>query len=510
MKRSGWTNKSWLKIAGLIVAAPAMLVGCAGGFVDVGGVIGDTASDFLNTGRTLSFFQAVQVDPRSEDSAGPQFVVAADLNADGNMDLVSAWNQSQPVQIHLQERTAGGGIRFVTTILAGNTPVVSVAGLTVADFDQDGAMDIAVLVKDSLVAGPLCLDAQAPAEGLSGVIVVYFGPSDSDQADQALAWNEVPIGTSFIQGAGESTGRAEEGGFTSLSTGDMDGDTDLDLVVAWNSDCGDGGSADAVIFTNQGPGASRDGTWTAVRIPDSVPKGGPIKSIALGDFDQDGDLDVVATFPLAQTMNVRWYRNPVSDTPDDYHVSDGQWQVGLVGQIATGADVVRTGDLDQDGLLDVVVRSSNGKVIQWLRGPEGATTLPLRALPWQVYTLAEYLERTPEGIALGDINNDGQLEVVASAEGGISWFNSEAANSVYDQWVENLIIDDQPSDDGSTDPATTDPNVTPDEVGESTSMNSVLIVDLDDDGENDIITTLDRTGLSGLTNDALVWFRSLR
>lgn len=509
MKHSALTRGSLLRIGCLLAAVPVMLIGCAGAFVNVPGAVGGAVVDFLNTGRTLSFFQAVQVDPRSEDTAGPQFVVSADLNDDGLMDLVSAWNQSQPVQIHLQERT-GGGIRFVTTILAGNTPVVSVAGLAVSDFDQDGAMDIAVLVKDSLVAGPLCLDAQAPPEGLSGVIVIYFGPTDSGQSGQALAWNEIPVGTSFIQGAGEAAGRTEEGGFTALSVGDMDGDGDMDLVVAWNSDCGDGGSADVVIFTNQGPGAVRDGTWTGARIPDSVPKGGPIKSVALGDIDVDGDLDVVATFPTAPTMNVRWYRNPAVDTPDDYHISDGQWQTGLIAQIATGADVIRTGDLDRDGQLDVVVRSTAGKVVQWLRGPEGATTLPLRAIPWQVYTLAEYLERTPEGIALGDLNNDGQLELVASAEGGISWFNSQAAASVYDQWVENLIIDDQPNDQGSNDPATTDPNVTPAEVGESTSMNSVLIVDLDGDGENDIITTLDRSGLSGLSNDALVWFHSLR
>lgn len=508
MMQSAWTSNAGRWMGGCLLAGTIVLAGCAGAFVGAPGGGGSTI-DFLSTGRTLSFFQAVQVDPRSEDSAGPRFVAAADLNNDGLLDLVSAWDQSQPVQIHLQERTASG-IRFVTTILAGNTPVVSVAGLAVADFDRDGALDIAVLVKDSLVAGPLCLDAQAPPDGLSGVIVIYFGPTNRAQTAQALAWAEVPVGTSFIQGAGESMGSPEDGGFTAMVLGDMDNDGDMDLVVAWNSDCGTAGSADAVIFTNQGPSAARDGTWTAARIPDAVPKGGPIKSIALGDIDGDGDLDVVATFPLALTMNVRWYRNPAVDVPDDYHISDGQWQTGIVGQIATGADIIRLGDLDRDGLLDVVVRSNNGKVIQWLRGPLGATSLPLRAIPWQVYTIAEYLERTPEGIALGDLNNDGQLELVATAEGGISWFDARAADSVYDQWVENLIIDDQPNDSGSNDPATTDPNVTPDEVGDTTSMNAVLIVDLDGDGENDIISTLDRSGLSGLTNDALVWFRSLR
>ena len=38
----------------------------------------------------------------------------------------------------------------------------------------------------------------------------------------------------------------------------------------------------------------------------------------------------------------------------------------------------------------------------------------------------------------------------------------------------------------------------------------VLIVDLDGDGFNDIVGTIDRVELSGLTNDALIWFRNDR
>lgn len=488
----------------LFVYAPG---GCSTDFTPAPG--GGGAGGFLDSGRTLSFFRAIQVDPRSEDSAGPQFVVAEDLNADGLTDLISAWNQSQPVQIHLQRRTAAGAIRFETTILAGSIPVVSVAGLAVTDFDQDGRLDIAVLAKETLLDGPECLDPEDPAEGLAGLIVMYFGPADTDQVNQALAWTEVSMGDSFLLGSEGESGGSDVGGFTGLAVGDIDLDGDMDLIVPWNSTCG-GGTTDVVVFTNNGPGPTRDGTWTAGLIPDSSPQGTAIKSVALGDVDRDGDLDIVATFPDAPTMNVRWYRNPAMDTPDDYHISDGQWQTGIVGQISSGADTLRTGDLDGDGVLDVVVRSTGGKVLQWLKGPEGPTTAPIRAIPWQVYTIAEYTERTPETIAVGDLNNDGQLEVVASAEGGLSWFIAGAAEAVYDQWRENLIVDDQPVDGTSNNPATTDPNVAPGEVGDSTIMNSILIVDLDGDGENDLIVPFDRSGLSGLTNDALVWFQNIR
>ncbi len=496
----------------LLMSLTALAGGCRG---DYGGLGGDasvtTSGDFLSSGRTESFFTAIQVDPRSEDSAGPQFVVAEDLDGDGLLDLVSAWNQSQPVQLHLQRRGTSGEISFETVTLAGNTPVVVVAGLAVADFDRDGRMDIAVLLKQTLLPDAGCLDSEAPdEEGLSGLILIYLGPSEAAQTDQALAWGEAHVEASRLQGKGDTTGPPEVGGFTSMAVGDIDLDGDLDIVTAWNSNCGgEGGTTDALIFTNQGVAAVRDGTWSTARIPNMVPIGTHIKDVALGDIDLDGDLDVVATFPDAASMNVRWFRNPVIDAPDSFHVADRLWQVGVVGQVSTQADIVRLGDIDGDGRLDVVVRSSGGRLIQWLKGPgEASTSVSVGNIPWQVFTIAEFTERIPEALALGDLNFDGQLELIAAAEGGLAWFDPLGPATIFDQWTERLIIDDNSSSGGGS--VTTDPGVDPDDLVGSTKINSIQVVDLDGDGANDLVVTLDRSGLSGLSNDALVWFRNTR
>lgn len=492
-------------IAGLSVIGTAAFSGCRGNFADFD-------NDFLDTGRTSSFFMASQVDPQAEDSAGPQFAVANDLDGDGMMDVVSAWNQSQPVQIHLQRRNSAGQRVFETVTLAATVPAVTVSGLAVADFDLDGHSDIAVMLKSTLSPGAGCLDSENPSDGgLSGLIMIYLGPTDPAQVNQALAWTEAPIETSRLSGSGQDGGIPEDGGFTSMRMGDIDLDGDMDLVVAWNSTCGTGGTADAVLFTNLGGANVRDSLWTGARIPNAVSRGETIKDVTLGDVDGDGDLDIVATFPTAGSMNVRWFRNPALDVGDTFHVSDGLWQTGTVGQVATQADALTTSDLDGDGLLDVVARSSAGRVIQWFKGPGNeAATLPIPNIQWQVFTLAEFIDRAPNAIAVADLTGDGQVEVVASAGGALAWFDGSSGSSVFNQWESNLIIDDDPSSASTNALSTTDPSVSPGEIAGSTFINTIHVADIDGDGKDDLLVTLDRSGLSGLSNDALVWFRNTR
>ena len=108
--------------------------------------------------------------------------------------------------------------------------------------------------------------------------------------------------------------------------------------------------------------------------------------------------------------------------------------------------------------------------------------------------------------------------MVIAADGAIAWFDATRARSVFDHWFENLIIDEgeEPSQEAIQEQPVvvlTDPDADPttQDVQESgTAITQLLVVDINGDGANDIVATIDRSEQSGLANDALVWFRNLR
>jgi len=161
---------------------------------------------------------------------------------------------------------------------------------------------------------------------------------------------------------------------------------------------------------------------------------------------------------------------------------------------------------------------------QWFRRPNAtvvepefppADPTPNRFnFPWQVFTMTEFDNTAPEAIAVGDITNDGLNDLVVAAGGAVFWFDGTVSDSVFDPWFPNRIIQDVPLDvvdsaDVANDSAPGSGfGVTADDV--STVINSMLIVDLDGDGLNDIVATLDRRAGSGLSDDRLVWYRNIR
>ncbi len=168
------------------------------------------------------------------------------------------------------------------------------------------------------------------------------------------------------------------GTVTAVVLGDVNGDGRADLISGTNS----GG---LLATMNDGSGTPFD-ALPAVRFGNLTDN---VTSLALGDVDGDGDLDLVAGTAGAAS---RLYRNDGSggfSAPTDLDA----------------ATAVALGDLNGDGKLDLVLGAATGT--SWLAG-SGTGTF---ATPTSISAVAA------DAVAVGDLDGDGKLDVVIAGDG---------------------------------------------------------------------------------------------
>ncbi|WP_201987255.1 FG-GAP-like repeat-containing protein [Hymenobacter rubidus] len=201
------------------------------------------------------------------------------------------------------------------------------------------------------------------------------------------------FGTFFV------TGTLPVGGGR-LILGDVDGDGDLDLVTGNNN-------RSVVSVRLNGGDASGSGTGTFGNGSD-LPSGDVFGDIRLGDVDGDGDLDLV--IPNENLNNVAVRLNGGDATGSN----TGTFSSGSTIAV-TAPHALALGDVDGDGDLDLVVTSNNSSsnnVSVRLNGGDATgsntgifsngSTNPIPTLSYA------------GGIALGDVDGDGDLDMVVS------------------------------------------------------------------------------------------------
>ncbi len=160
------------------------------------------------------------------------------------------------------------------------------------------------------------------------------------------------------------------------------------------ADVDNDGKADAVISSTDAPGifvlhGHGDGTFDGTQM---ITTGAEAHGVAVLDVDGDGDLDIVEALAGATSNEMALMLNDGSGTfgaPTFFDSScDGEWGLG-------------SGDLNNDGITDLVVGCVNDQKVSVMLGKGDGTFTVLPAQdaggqPWQV--------------AIGDLDGDGKLD----------------------------------------------------------------------------------------------------
>jgi len=284
---------------------------------------------------------------------GPNDIATGDFNGDGNLDLVIANTQTPYLTILLGDGKGGFAPSPHSPFDTGSYPHVH--GIAVADFDNDRKLDVV---------------------------------TDSWGHDQILMFLGDGKGNLILPGQAFKTGKRP---YQRLRSADFDKDGKPDVVTT------DLDQNAVTILLGDGKGGLRDAPGSP------FPAGSAPWAVAIDDMNHDGDLDLVIV-PYA----------PDVPDPKDVGVTvllgDGKGgfrrmpgsPFSLAG--CEGPDRVATGDIDGDGLRDIVVTcGQNNKLMLYLGSDNDDFTISTQSVHtgWA-------------GVAMADLEGRGKDDIVVS------------------------------------------------------------------------------------------------
>ncbi|TAK14721.1 MAG: VCBS repeat-containing protein [Anaerolineae bacterium] len=376
-----------------------------------------------------------------EKAGGPDGTRLGDFNGDGWDDLVVAFEGSGDIYLFLHP-----GTELVRepwpAVMVGNEPRGEDA--FAMDVDGDGALDII-----------------SSHEGDTLAIYVHWGPQDPEGLLDPAQWETDLLPASL--------------GVSWMFAVEMRVNNDEwpDIVAGGKSDYLRVTRGEVAWFEAP-PENRRDlGAWQHHEIDYA----GWVMSLIPFDVNGDGLDDLVVTDrdSDAEHQGPRWLENP-GDSVEQL------WPSTFFGDLAgTWPNFMDIGDLDNDGIEDFVIPLRNETTVLFVRrlnrgGVPEVETYPIH---WEAPS-----GKAPKGVALMDVNCDGNLDIILSLEkaggevSGLGWL-SQSGNPYAPLWTWHDISGPQ-----------------------GAKYDFPLLYDVDGDGDQDIIITEEVDGLG------VVWYEN--
>jgi len=331
----------------------------------------------------------------------PTDIVVGDFNGDGKLDFAVTNVGSNTVSVLLGDGRGGFTDAPGSPIPVGNSPF----HIAVGDFNRDGNLDLAVTNASSNSVSVLLGNGRGGFTAAPGSpFVVDFGPegiavgdfNGDGKPDLAILTYQGGNHVSVLLGDGSGGFINAPGapfnvgiGDVSIAVGDFNGDGNLDLAAP------NAGSNTVSVLLGDGKGGFSDAPGSP------IPVGNFPADIAVGDFNGDGKLDLAIT-------NIAT-RFPSLTVTSNVSVLLGNGKGGFTAAPGSPFDVgnqpfgIAVGDFNGDRKLDLAVANTRGNNVSVLLGDGSGG---FRNAPGSPISVGN----RPTNIVFGDFNGDGKLD----------------------------------------------------------------------------------------------------